>query len=106
MMRSGGGLRALFQSGGSGKLYAGVLGNLAGVGPATAVFFGVYEPFKTEVAKVLPVDAAPLVAGGMAAVVSSVIRVPTEVVKQRMQTGQFSSALGAVRLKPGRTRLD
>lgn len=95
-MRSGGGIGALFRSGGSGKLYSGLWGNLVGVAPATALFFGVYEPFKTEAAKVIPVDAAPLAAGALAGVVSSVIRVPTEVIKQRMQTGQFSTALGAV----------
>ena len=100
MMRSGGGLRALFRSGGSGKLYSGIWGNLAGVGPATALFFGVYEPVKAEASKIIGVDAAPLIAGGIAGVASSIIRVPTEVVKQRMQTGQFATALGAVSIPP------
>lgn len=96
-MRSGGGIRALFQSGGSGKLYSGIWGNLAGVAPATALFFGVYEPIKLEAAKLISPEVAPLIAGSLAGLTSSVIRVPTEVVKQRMQTGQFATAIGAVR---------
>ncbi|XP_064983192.1 S-adenosylmethionine carrier 1, chloroplastic/mitochondrial-like isoform X2 [Musa acuminata AAA Group] len=37
-------------------------------------------------------------AGAVGGVAASLIRVPTEVVKQRMQTGQFTSAPNAVRL--------
>ncbi|XP_020270678.1 probable S-adenosylmethionine carrier 2, chloroplastic [Asparagus officinalis] len=36
--------------------------------------------------------------GAIGGAASSLIRVPTEVVKQRMQTGQFASAPDAVRL--------
>ena len=43
---SGGGLKALIQSGGGKALYSGILGNLAGVVPASAIFMGVYEPVK------------------------------------------------------------
>ncbi|EXB24794.1 hypothetical protein L484_005173 [Morus notabilis] len=39
-----------------------------------------------------------LTAGAVGGLAASLIRVPTEVVKQRMQTGQFSSAPDAVRL--------
>ncbi|GKV47516.1 hypothetical protein SLEP1_g54416 [Rubroshorea leprosula] len=41
---------------------------------------------------------AHLTAGAIGGVAASLIRVPTEVVKQRMQTGQFSSPSDAVRL--------
>ncbi|RDY05623.1 Glucan endo-1,3-beta-glucosidase 8, partial [Mucuna pruriens] len=37
-------------------------------------------------------------AGAIGGIAASLIRVPTEVIKQRMQTGQFTSASGAVRL--------
>jgi len=37
-----------------------------------------------------------MVAGSAAGTVSSLIRVPTEVVKQRLQTGEYKSAANAV----------
>ncbi len=46
LARTGGGIRALLQSGGGKALYTGVFGNLAGVAPATAVFMAIYEPLK------------------------------------------------------------
>ena len=39
----------------------------------------------------------PIVAGAGAGIAASVVRVPTEVVKQRMQIGEFKSAVSAVR---------
>lgn len=82
-------------------LYSGLGGNLAGVLPASALFFGVYEPTKQKLLKVVPEKfsaVAHLAAGALGGAVSSIVRVPTEVVKQRMQTGQFASAPDAVRL--------
>ncbi|KAI5312548.1 hypothetical protein L3X38_041721 [Prunus dulcis] len=82
-------------------LYSGLAGNLAGVLPASAIFVGVYEPMKQKLLKALPENLsalAHLTAGAIAGAASSVVRVPTEVVKQRMQTAQFSSAPDAVRL--------
>lgn len=80
----------------------GVLGNLAGVAPATAVFMAVYEPIKQEVTKRVPSDHAflgPLIAGAASGLAASLIRVPTEVVKQRMQSGAlFESFWCGVRL--------
>lgn len=111
---SGGGLRALLASGGGRALYAGVWGNLAGVAPASAIFMGVYEPTKKLVSRKAREAAqktgdgrdvdrfeflGPLVAGAAAGLASSAVRVPTEVVKQRLQAGQFGgrSAVAAVR---------
>ncbi|KAF5745186.1 S-adenosylmethionine carrier 1 chloroplastic/mitochondrial [Tripterygium wilfordii] len=82
-------------------LYSGLAGNLAGVLPASAVFVGVYEPSKQKLLKILPENlsaVAHLTAGALGGLAASLIRVPTEVVKQRMQTGQFTSAPDAVRL--------
>ncbi|XVF29859.1 hypothetical protein REPUB_Repub16aG0006800 [Reevesia pubescens] len=82
-------------------LYSGLGGNLAGVLPASAIFLGVYEPSKQKLLKVFPENLsafAHLTAGALGGAVSSLVRVPTEVVKQRMQTGQFASAPAAVRL--------
>lgn len=76
-------------------------GNLAGVLPASAIFVGVYEPTKQKLLKSFPENLsalAHLTAGAVGGAASSIVRVPTEVVKQRMQTGQFASAPDAVRL--------
>ncbi|GMP80001.1 hypothetical protein CsSME_00035275 [Camellia sinensis var. sinensis] len=82
-------------------LYSGLAGNLAGVLPASAIFVGVYEPTKQKLLKSFPENLsalAHLTAGAVGGAASSIVRVPTEVVKQRMQTGQFASAPDAVRL--------
>lgn len=99
-MRSGGGFGALIKAGGGRALYSGVWGNLVGVAPASAVFMAVYEPVKQAVIKSQPDDRAflgPLAAGVAAGLASSVIRVPTEVVKTRMQTGEFKHAFTALK---------
>lgn len=99
-MRSGGGFSALLKSGGGRGLYAGIWGNLAGVAPASAIFMAVYEPVKQAVIASVPSDKSflgPLTAGVAAGLVSSIVRVPTEVVKTRMQTGEFKHAAIALR---------
>ncbi|OVA10614.1 Mitochondrial carrier protein [Macleaya cordata] len=82
-------------------LYSGLAGNIAGVLPASAIFVGVYEPTKQKLLQIFPENLsafAHLTAGAIGGAASSLVRVPTEVVKQRMQTGQFASAPDAVRL--------
>ncbi|KAK9816923.1 hypothetical protein WJX72_007117 [[Myrmecia] bisecta] len=100
LMTSGGGLRALLSAGGGKALYAGVWGNLAGAAPASALFMAVYEPTKRGILARVPEDRqflGFLGAGAAAGLVASFVRVPTEVVKQRMQSGEFSRAGMAVR---------
>ena len=81
-----------------GGLYSGLAGNIAGVIPASALFMGVYEPVKRAVvAEGGSPFAAQFAAATLAGTAASLVRVPTEVVKQRMQTGQFTSAIAAVR---------
>ncbi|PRQ48981.1 putative mitochondrial carrier domain-containing protein [Rosa chinensis] len=68
---------------------------------ASAIFVGVYEPTKQKLLKMFPENLSALAhftAGACGGIAASLIRVPTEVVKQRMQTGQFTSASAAVRL--------
>ncbi|PON52682.1 Mitochondrial substrate/solute carrier [Parasponia andersonii] len=82
-------------------LYSGLAGNLVGSLPASAICVGVYEPAKQTLLASFPEKLsalAHLTAGFIGGAASSLIRVPTEVVKQRMQTGQFASAPDAVRL--------
>lgn len=85
-------------------LYRGVGGNLLGVAPASAVFFAAYEPMKRALGA-SGCDAgageggggvgAHLTAGAAAGLASSLIRVPTEVIKTRRQVG--TSAASSVR---------
>lgn len=99
-MIGGGGINALMQSGGGKGLYAGVWGNLAGVAPASAIFMAFYEPIKQAVQARLPEEKSylgPVVAGAGAGLVASLVRVPTEVIKQRLQTGEFVGAVAALR---------
>ena len=99
-MRSGGGFRAMLQAGGGRALYAGVWGNLVGVAPASAIFMAVYEPVKQAVTAAVPPERSflgPLAAGVAAGLASSVVRVPTEVIKTRMQTKEFAHAFTALR---------
>ncbi|KAL3655170.1 S-adenosylmethionine carrier 1, chloroplastic/mitochondrial [Castilleja foliolosa] len=82
-------------------LYSGLAGNLVGVIPASALFIGVYEPTKQKLLKIFPENlsaVAHLAAGVVGGAASSLVRVPTEVIKQRIQIGQFASAPQAVRL--------
>ncbi|KAJ7548210.1 hypothetical protein O6H91_07G003000 [Diphasiastrum complanatum] len=80
-------------------LYSGLGGNLVGVLPASALFVAVYEPLKQKLLELVPdhlSSIAHLTAGAAGGAVASLVRVPTEVIKQRLQTGQFSSATKAV----------
>lgn len=90
-MLKGGGFKALVKQGGARNLYAGVWGNLVGVAPASAVFMAIYEPVKAALNERVPENRSflgPLGAGSAAGLAASVIRVPTEVVKQRLQSGK------------------
>ncbi|KAH9626052.1 hypothetical protein KSS87_000372 [Heliosperma pusillum] len=64
-------------------LYSGLSGNLAGVLPASAIFLGVYEPIKQNLLTTFPEKFSALA---------------HLVVKQRMQTGHFTTAPNAVRM--------
>lgn len=99
MMKEGGGIKALLAGAGGQALYAGIWGNLAGVIPASAIFFAVYEPLKKHAEGWSPENknvVGPLVAGAGAGIAASIVRVPTEVIKQRMQMGEFKTAVSAI----------
>ncbi|KAK9826574.1 hypothetical protein WJX74_003521 [Apatococcus lobatus] len=97
---SGAPIGELLKGGGLRALYSGLWGNLVGVAPASAIFLCVYEPIKKAVCQGLPEDRqffGPIVAGASAGLAASLVRVPTEVVKQRMQTGEFNRAVIALK---------
>jgi hypothetical protein len=71
----------------------------AGVAPSSAIFMAVYEPVKHWVYRNSSEEQhwlGPVLAGMAAGAAASLTRVPTEVVKQRLQTREFAGALGAV----------
>jgi solute carrier family 25 (mitochondrial S-adenosylmethionine transporter), member 26 len=71
-----------------------------GVAPSSAIFMAVYEPVKHWVYGSTPQEQhwlGPVLAGMAAGAAASLTRVPTEVVKQRLQTREFSGAISAVR---------
>lgn len=76
-----------------------MLQNLVGVAPASAIFISVYEPVKKWVESQVDEDKSylgPMVAGAAAGTASSLVRVPTEVIKSRLQTKEFTGAMVAV----------
>jgi len=72
------------------QLYSGLLGGLVGHVPSSALFFAVYETTRVlYLEPVLGVGSAQsqLIASALGNVAASTIRVPTEVVKTRLQSG-------------------
>ncbi|KND04019.1 uncharacterized protein SPPG_01466 [Spizellomyces punctatus DAOM BR117] len=82
-------------SGGFSGVYSGLSSVVIGSAPGAAAFFVTYEYLKRKLASALPGrNREPLVhmiAASGGEVAACFIRVPTEVVKQRMQTGQYRS---------------
>jgi len=74
-----------------GGLFAGIGATLLFAGPATAIYFGSYETAKAWGAAVIPspsyAPAVHLAAGALSELASSVVVVPQEVIKSRMQLG-------------------
>jgi solute carrier family 25 S-adenosylmethionine transporter 26 len=83
------------KSGGYKKLYSGLSSVLVGSIPSAALFFGTYEYVKK-------IDfgsrtAQHMIAATLGEIVACLIRVPTEVVKQRMQARLYGRLDDAVR---------
>lgn len=78
-------------------VYSGCVGGVIGTALADAVYFGVYEPMKETCLSAMPEHfhtLAHAISAASASLVASVVRVPSEVLKQRMQAGQgFKSAI-------------
>ena len=80
-------------------LFNGVAPAIAASAPCAAVFFGAYDTLKRVLTDKLPEDYASVAHAGAAAgadLVQSVVRVPFEVVKQRVQAGVDSSGRAAL----------
>ncbi|KAJ2084248.1 S-adenosylmethionine transporter [Coemansia sp. RSA 988] len=85
-------------SGGFRGIYSGLSSAIIGSAPGAAMFFLTYEQIKA--AFPTQPDSQPLVhmfAASVGEVAACLVRVPTEVVKQRLQAGQHSSLTAVLR---------
>ena len=80
-------------------LWSGLGVTIVGSAPSAAVYFGSYASIKKRLLRVMPPDMK-LLAYALSACIgntfASVFRVPYEVIKQRMQMGQFTTAWAAI----------
>lgn len=92
-------------SGGFRGIYSGLLTAVIGSAPGASLFFVTYEATKRLMGATVSVDSknnmqyAPLIhmaAASCGETVACTVRVPTEVIKQRMQTKQFTKTSAAV----------
>ncbi|CEP19055.1 hypothetical protein [Parasitella parasitica] len=87
-------------SGGFRGVYSGLLSAIIGSAPGASLFFVTYEATKRLMGATLDnAQYAPLIhmaAASCGETVACTVRVPTEVIKQRMQTKQFTKTSAAV----------
>lgn len=89
-------------SGGFTGIYSGVGSAIIGSAPGAALFFCTYEYTKSFLSarrsqSNWSAPAEHMVAASLGEVAACAVRVPTEVVKQRAQAGQYPSSLSALR---------
>eukprot|EP00899_Mesostigma_viride_P029016 jgi/Mesvir1/929/Mv17487-RA.1 len=89
-------MQSVKQTGGLADLYRGLQAAVLGAGPSSALYFGTYELTKSALYQHLPPQLTamvPPVAATLGNMVSSIILVPKELIKQRLQVGSADSAL-------------
>ncbi|KAG9290213.1 hypothetical protein G9A89_022189 [Geosiphon pyriformis] len=88
-------------SGGFHRIYSGLSSAIIGSAPGASAFFVTYEYFKGTLELKFPEPKYFILihsaAGSAGEVAACVVRVPTEVIKQRMQTKQYHSTPSAIR---------
>uniref|UniRef100_A0A7S1KYI3 Mitochondrial carrier protein n=1 Tax=Alexandrium catenella TaxID=2925 RepID=A0A7S1KYI3_ALECA len=88
-----------WKAGGFKGVYRGILSATLGSAPGAALFFSTYETMKQVLKRTAGDQETPMhhaVASSCGEVAACLIRVPTAVVTQRMQVGQFGSFSEAV----------
>ena len=86
-----------FKAGGVSGIYRGLSAAAAGSAPGAALFFSTYETMKKTIGgsgsgdNKLPGPVVHMISASVGEVAACLVRVPTEVIKQRMQTGMHSS---------------
>eukprot|EP01035_Chromulina_nebulosa_P018865 gene18865-24650_t len=80
-------------------LWSGIGITVLGSSPSVAVYFGLYSAIKSKLIKVFPSSMklpAVAISAAIGNTVASVLRVPYELIKQRLQTGQFTNTFEAI----------
>jgi len=103
--------QGFLKAGGFRGVYKGLSAAAAGSAPGAALFFSTYEMGKQTLAHAapsLPAPAVHMLAASAGETVACMVRVPTDVVKQRMQAGMagyeslsFAGAVRATLLRDG-----
>ncbi|GMI13160.1 hypothetical protein TrVE_jg121 [Triparma verrucosa] len=100
-----GAAKELIKRGGVGELYSGVAVTVLGSMPSVGLYFGVYHYCKKKGSEIINKTDKPhplaataniALAAAVGNTVASFSRVPYEVVKQKLQTGAYSSTLTAI----------
>ncbi|KAG0344577.1 hypothetical protein BG004_004352 [Podila humilis] len=88
-------------SGGFRGVYSGLTSAVIGSAPGASMFFVTYEGLKKVFSTVLPdpehAPAVHMMSASGGEIAACFIRVPTEVIKQRMQTKQFTTTSAALK---------
>lgn len=85
--------QGFWKSGGFKGMYKGLSAAAAGSAPGAALFFGTYTLANAELHELgvpLPEPMIHMASASCGEVAACIVRVPTEVVKQRMQAGRYS----------------
>ncbi|KAJ1570084.1 hypothetical protein HK096_002575 [Nowakowskiella sp. JEL0078] len=91
-----------FKAGGFKDIYRGLSSAVIGSAPSAAVFFVTYDFLKVQIKLSLKNDSnydtlAHMIASSGGELTACIVRVPTEIVKQRMQTSQYTSVSEALK---------
>ncbi|KAG0210296.1 hypothetical protein BGX28_009452 [Mortierella sp. GBA30] len=88
-------------SGGFRGVYSGLTSAVIGSAPGASMFFVTYEGLKNTLTAALPdpqyAPAVHMMSASGGEIAACFVRVPTEVIKQRMQTKQFQTTTGALK---------
>ncbi|KAI5807259.1 mitochondrial carrier domain-containing protein [Peziza echinospora] len=82
-----------FGSGGFRRIYSGVLPVILGSAPGASLFFITYDTLKRHLPESSP--TSHMLSASVGEIAACLVRVPTEVVKQRAQARQYPSSLAA-----------
>ena len=93
-------IKKVVERSGISGLWAGLGVTVLGSSPSVAVYFGAYSSCKKFFTNAMP-DSAYLLAVAISASIgntfASVLRVPYEVIKQRIQNGEYTNTIEAIR---------
>jgi len=93
--------KGFFKAGGFSGVYKGLPAAAAGSVPGAALFFGTYDTLKKKMVKASSSEgetpAIHMAAASCGETMACLVRVPTEVVKQSLQTSRYADLGSAVK---------